>query len=356
MFAGGSVGLAIGKLTCWFFLPAATPEGIAVFGVGCLTLFAVCNALGAELAVRAQIVLVVLLVGLMAAFAVFGAGAVRTENFTPLLPHGWRGFWLAVPLGTYAYLGAVTLTTAGGECKNPRGLPRARVWASVTFLILYTAAQVVLEGIVPWREVTDDSLPFTDAAGRAFGKAAAWVMNLGGWLAAATTLLMGTIYAPSRIFYAPARAGYLPAAFGRLRPRTRAPVFGIVVVWAVSVALVLWGVRDFGYYYEAYSLQLVFAWMVSWGLALVAAVLYRRRFPDEVRRLPWRQPLYPLFPVLGVVGIVAVTYTTFEAVPLTLAVGAGWLVGLAAYYRLVAARRVKATRAVPTPPQPPVAT
>jgi amino acid transporter len=341
VFAGGSVGLAIGKVTCWFFLPGPTPFWVAAFAVVFLTLFAGCNLLGAELAVRTQLVLVLLLVGLMAAFAVFGVGSARAENFIPLLPHGWRGFWLAVPLGTYAYLGAVTLTTAGGECKSPRDLPRALVWSSVTFLLLYTAAQAVLEGIVPWHEVTADVPPFTLAADRVFGKAGAWVMNLAAWLAAATTLLMGTIYAPSRIFYSQARAGYLPAALGRVHPRTRTPVVGIAAVWAASVALVLWGVRDVDYYYEAYSLQLVFAWMVSWVLAVAAAVLYRRRCPDEVRALPWRQPLFPLFPVLGLLGIAVVTVFTFEAVPLTLGVGAGWIVALAVYYRAVVARRVR---------------
>jgi amino acid transporter len=351
VFAGGSVGLAIGKLTCWFFVPEPTPFWIATFAVGFLTLFAACNVLGVELAVRTQLLLVVLLVGLMTVFALGGVGSVRADHFAPMLPHGWGGFWLAVPLGTYAYLGAVTLTTAGGECREPRDLPRALIWASVTFLLLYTAAQVVLQGVVRWDEVTGDVPPFTLAAERVFGPSGAWVMTLGAWLAAATTLLMGTIYAPSRIWYSQARAGYLPPALGRVHPRTRAPVAGIALVWAASVGLVLWGVRDFDYYYGAFSLQLVFAWMVSWGLALLAAVLYRRRFPDEVRGLPWRQPLYPVFPALGLVGIAVVTWFTFEAEPLTPVIGVGWVAALAAYYRVVVVRRIRPAAASPACPE-----
>jgi amino acid transporter len=243
VFAGGSVGLAIGKISCGFFFPEAepTPIRIAAFGIGFLTLFAVCNALGVEVAVRTQLVLVLLLVGLMVAFTVAGIGAVRTENFTPFLPHGWVKFGLAIPFGTYAYLGAVTLSTAGGECRNPRDLPRALVWSSVTFLVLYTVAQIVLEGVVPWYEATPDSLPFTIAAGRVFGEAGEWVMHFGAWLAAATTLLMGTMYAPSRIFLELAGSGYLPAVLGRVHSRTHTPLHGIGLVWAVSVGLVFWG-------------------------------------------------------------------------------------------------------------------
>jgi amino acid transporter len=338
VFAGGSVGLAIGKISCWFFFPE-TPFRIAAFGIGFLTLFALCNVAGVEIAIRTQLVLVLLLVGLMAAFTITGIGSVRTENYTPFLPHGWTGFWLAVPLGTYAYLGAVTLSTAGEECRNPRDLPRALVWSSVTFLLLYTAAQVVLEGVVPWQEAAQESPPFTTAAERVFGSSGAWVMNFGAWLAAATTLLMGTIYAPSRIFLAQARAGYLPAALGRVHPRTRTPVAGITLVWAISVGLILWGVQDFDYFYLVFSLHLVFAWMVSWGLALAAVVLYRRRFPAEVRALPWKQPLYPLFPVLGAVGIGVVTCYTIQSKPITLAVGLGWIVAVAVYYRLIVRKR-----------------
>src|SRR5262249_19164916 len=151
--------------------------------------------------------------------------------------------------------------------------------------------------------VGEDSLPFTEAANRVFGSAGAWVINSAAWLAAATTLLMGTIYATSRLFYAQARSGYLPRSLGDVHPRRGTPPVGLAVVGAVRVGLVLVGSRAPGYYYAFFSLQVVLAWMVSWLLALVAAVLYRRSFPKEVRGLSWRQPLYPLFPLLGLVGI-----------------------------------------------------
>lgn len=331
--AGGSVGIAIGQITCRFFFPGPPePVWIATFAIFFLTLFAVLNAMGVEIAAKTQLVLVFVLVGLMLLFALAGAPWVESRNYEPLIPHGWSGFWLAVPLGTYAYLGAITLATAGGECKNPRDLPRALVWSSVTFLVIYTAAQVVVEGIVPWQEVTAGVSPFTVAADRVFGRAGGWVLNFGAWLAAATTLLMGTIYATSRIFYAQAQAGYLPAALGRLHARRGTPVVGIAVVWLVSVVLVLIGMRDPNYYYEFYGLQLVFAWMVSWLLALAASVAYRWKHADEVRALSWRQPMYPLFPVLGLIGIGVVTYYTIADAPTTAALGTGWIALAAAYY------------------------
>jgi amino acid transporter len=39
--------------------------------------------------------------------------------------------------------------------------------------------------------------------------------------AAATCIIMGTIYTPSRIFYAMAKEGYMPKIFARVNPKTK---------------------------------------------------------------------------------------------------------------------------------------
>lgn len=133
----------------------------------------------------------------------------------------------------------------------------------------------------------------------------------------------------------------MPRALGYVHPRRGTPAVGVAAVWAVSVALVAVGVRDPNYYYEFFGLQLVFAWMVSWLLTLIAAVVYRSRHAAEVRSLPWRQPLYPLFPVAGLLGITVVTYYTVESAPTTVWVGAAWITAAGSYYGLVARRKVK---------------
>ena len=207
----------------------------------------------------------------------------------------------------------------------------------------------MVTGIVPWHEVRPGTSPFTTAADRVFGRWGGWVLNSAAWLAAATTLMMGTVYATSRILFAQARAGLLPRPLGYLHPRRGTPAVAIAVVWAASVALVGVGARDPGYYYEFFGLQLVFAWMVSWLLAL-AAVAYRRRHPAEVRGLPWRQPLYPLFPALGLLGIAVVTYHTVAGEPATAWIGASWVAAAGVYYRLVARRGARAAGPAPSRP------
>jgi len=334
VIAGGSVGLAMGRITMWFFPQLQGDLWPIIFAVSFITLFAVLNIAGTDFAAKTQLYLVLVLTVVMASFAIIGLKDVRLENFQPMFPHGLEGFWAAIPLGTYAYLGAVTLTTAGGECKNPRDLPRALIWSSLTFLVLYTFAQFVLQGIIPWDQFTMENSPFTDAAGVVFGFAGAFIMNVTAWIAAATSILMGTLFAASRIFFAQAREGYLPAFFGYLHPKTKTPVNAIIFVWACSIGLVILGSVNPDLLYVELSTQLVLAWMVSWTLSLIAAILYRRNFSDEVSRLSWKQPLYPLFPTLGFIGIAIVCYGTFVGSSMTLVRGFVWMASLYVLFRL----------------------
>ncbi|MGE7185015.1 APC family permease [Peribacillus sp. NPDC006672] len=325
VIAGGSVGIGIGKITMWFFPQLQGDFWPLFFSILFISIFAILNILGTEIAAKTQLLLVAIMTIIMALFSIIGLKDININHFTPFLPHGAEGFWSAIPLGAYAYLGAVTLTTAGGEVKNPKDLPKAMIWASITFLILYSAAQFVLQGLIPWNEITIDSSPFTVAAEMVFGIAGAYIMNMTAWIAAATCLLMGTFYASSRIFYAQAKSGYLPAFFGRIHPKTGTPVYGITVVWLLSIALVFLGSSNPNFLYIELSNQMVFAWLISWSLALVAGVLYRRNNLQEVKRLAWNQPLYPLFPILGFIGIMIVFFGSFVGSPITLVRGVIWM-------------------------------
>src|SRR5699024_2089395 len=159
------------------------------------------------------------------------------------------------------------------------------------------------QGIIPWQEVTMDSSPFTEAANVVFGYAGAFIINFVAWIAAATCILMGTFYTASRIFFDQARSGYLPKFFGYLHPKSRTPVYVIIFIWVASVIFILIGSFNPDLIYVQFSLQLTLAWVVSWTLAVIAGILYRKNAEEEVMSLPWKQWAYPLFPALGLIGM-----------------------------------------------------
>lgn len=332
VIAGGSIGLAIGRFTCWFF-PSLNPDMWTVaFAIIFLTLFAALNIIGTAIAARTQLTLVLGLVTIMIIFGVVGFKEVNIEYFRPFMPFGFAGFTAAIPLGTYAYMGAVTIATTGSECKNPKDLGKAMVWASITFLAVYTLCQIVVEGVIPWQEIGLDASPFTMAADKIFGYAGGFILNTAAWIAAATSILMGTFYSASRIFYQTAKDGYLPKAFAYIHPKTRTPIKGIVIIWLCSIIFCLIGVKNPDFLYVTLSNQLVVAWVVSWGLALVAAVMYRKYHKDEIDKAGWKQPLFPLFPILGLGGCAYIAYLCFAGSLPTFVTSIVWIGLLAIYY------------------------
>lgn len=341
LFAGGSVSIALGRITTWFFPQFPEVTGTITFAILFLTIFAVLNILGGLIAARVQFWLVIILAALMAGLSIFGLPKIDFSYFTPMFPHGARIFPYTVSLGVYAYVGSVTLTTAGDECKKPSDLPKGLVWAAITFLVLYTGAHIVAVGTVPMSEISLDVPPFTKAAEIIFGYAGGFLLNLAAWLAAATCIHMGTLYATSRILYSQSRSGYLPKFFGYLHPKTRTPIYGIIFIWVLSVILILLSLVNPDLIYVHLALQLVLAWLVSWLLAAIAAILYRVRCPEEVAKLEWKQPLFPLFPVLGIIGVGITLWGTLLGSPTSLIYAVIWMVGVYLLFRFYSMPRAK---------------
>ena len=188
--------------------------------------------------------------------------------------------------------------------------------------------------MVPHEQIGLDNSPFTIAANYVFGAAGGFIMNLAAWIAAATTLLMGTLYSSSRIFYSQSRDGFLPAFLGKLNPKTKTPVNGIISVWLISVVLILIGAVNPDIIYVELSNQLTLAWLVSWTLALIASIVYRKKEPEEIKNLPWRQPLYPLIPTLAFIGIIIVFVGTFIGMPMTLLRGVIWMSAIYVLFKI----------------------
>jgi len=312
---GGSISIALGRFVAYWApiggLEFATVLWAAIF----FSIFVIMNIAGAAIAGIGQLILVLMLVGIMVIFGIWGLfKGISLDNFSPFMPNGVGGFSSCIPIATFAYMGAACICTAGSECKNPKDLGRALVWSSLTFIIVYCLALFVVLGTIRWEDASLDISTFTMAAEIIWGPVGGTILNFAAWLAAATCLIMGTIYTPSRIFYAMAKEGYMPKLFARVNAKTKTPIAGIVIIWIIGILGILaaffFGAANF---YVTLCNQAVIAWSISWGLAVVAGVLYRKDMgADRIRNeVGWKQPMYPLIPVLAIGGIFYVLYLCF---------------------------------------------
>jgi amino acid transporter len=312
---GGSISVALGRFSWYWFPQMDQAIGTILFAAIFFSIFIIMNIAGTAIAGKGQLVLVLILVGIMIVFGVGGViKGVHMDYFVPFSPFGSAGVGAVIPIATYAYMGACCLCTAGSECKDPRDLGKALVWSSITFIVIYTLALFVVLGIVQWETVSMDVSPFTQAAEIMFGPVGGTILNIAAWLAAATCLIMGTIYTPSRIFYAMAKEGYLPKLFAKLHPKTRTPILGIIVIWIVGIiGLVV------AYYYSAEDFyvtlcnQAVIAWTISWMLAIISGIRFRMEMGVErIRKeVGWKQPFFPVIPIAALAGCVYVLYLSF---------------------------------------------
>ena len=312
---GGSISLALGTFVT-YWLPIGSGDFGAVFwGIVFFSIFCILNIMGAAIAGKSQLVLVLILVGIMFIFGVWGIlKGLNMDFYTPFMPNGIGGFTATIPIGAFAYMGAACICTAGAECKNPVDLGRALVWSSITFIVIYGLAMFVVIGTVSWQSVSMDVSPFTQAAEILWGPVGGSILNFAAWLAAATCLIMGTVYTPSRIFYAMAKEGYMPKIFGRVNEKTRTPISGIVIIWIIGIIGLLcayaFGATNF---YVTLCNQAVIAWSISWGLAVIAGIRYRKEIGNENVKtvVGWKQPLFPVIPILALAGIVYLLYLSF---------------------------------------------
>lgn len=341
VITGGSTGLACGIMTCYYFPNLDLQLWSMIFAILWVSIFAVLNILGVGLAAKVQLGLVLILMAFMLALGIFGLPYVSFDAYKPFYTNGFGGMLKAIPVGTYAYMGAITLCTAGGECKDPRHMPKALLWSSLTFLIVYSLAQFVAIGVLTPEQISLKVSPFTVAAEVVFGSLGGKLINLAGLIAAATTILGGTIFASSRIFYEEAQKGLLPKAFKKLHKKYHTPVFAIVVVWIISCILIILASFGAEYIYSSLSNQVVFAWCVSWTIALFAAIKYRKLFYSEIKEHGWVQPLFPLFPVVGIIGALMIMWTSYSSEIIQLLIGVLWLTILIIYYLYVKNKNLK---------------
>lgn len=135
-------------------------QTVVAFAV--LTLCFLMNLFGVDMAAKLQNVLVVVLVGAMALFVVFGLPKVDWSIFTvpgAIMPNGLIGFLTGASLLTFATGGAEFLSELGGEMKNPgRDLPRAMIISTIVVAIIYAFIGVVAVGVLPIDQVAGESL------------------------------------------------------------------------------------------------------------------------------------------------------------------------------------------------------
>ncbi|HJR63894.1 MAG TPA: amino acid permease [Gemmatimonadaceae bacterium] len=238
-------------------------------------------AIGVRESVRANNIMVVIKLLVLALFIGVGALHVNPENYRPFAPNGFAGISQGAAIVFFAYIGFDAISTAAEETKDPqRNMPIGILGGLAICTLIYVIVGAVITGLVPYQELRVSD-PLAHALQVAGLPTVSWLVAFGA-VVSTTAVLLVFQYGQPRIFFAMARDGLLPRWAAKVHGRYRTPyvttiVTGLVVAFGALVA-------DDDATYDLTNIGTLFAFM----LVCIGVLVLRMREPNRPR--PFRVP------------------------------------------------------------------
>ncbi|MCC7415516.1 MAG: amino acid permease [Acidobacteria bacterium] len=254
---------------------------------------------GVRESVRANNIMVVVKLAVLALFVGIGALHVNPDNFVPFAPNGWRGIHQGAAIIFFAYIGFDAISTAAEETRDPqRNMPIGILGGLAVCTLIYVIVGIVATGLVPYQQLKASD-PLAQALQIAGLKTAGAIVAAGA-VVSLTAVLLVFQYGQPRIFFAMARDGLLPPWAARVHPRFRTPHVTTMLTGVAVAAGALFMDEN-----EIYDLTNI-GTLTAFAIVCVGVMVLRRTDPDRPR--PFRVPLLPLVAIPGALACVYVMY------------------------------------------------
>src|SRR5687767_2613130 len=110
--------------------------------------------LGVRESARANNILVVLKLAVLALFIAVGLANINPANYEPFAPNGFRGIHQGAAIVFFAYIGFDAISTAAEETKDPqRNMPIGILAGLGICTVIYVIVGAVLTGMTPYQEL-----------------------------------------------------------------------------------------------------------------------------------------------------------------------------------------------------------
>ncbi len=204
--------------------------------------------------------------------AASGIGIGHLWSDGGVLPHGWRGLLLALPVAVFAFGGSELVGLATADADEP---VRAARGLLLRITAIYVGVTTALLVVMPWRSVPVANSPFVMFLSHFGLRAAAPVMAI-VLLSAVLSSCNSCLYGATRVLASLAEEGLAPAGLGR-RNRRGAPAPAVTMSSCfvlVTVALELLApARLFALLLTASAMT----GLANWGIFIVAHLRLVRR-------------------------------------------------------------------------------
>ena len=245
---------------------------------------------GVRESARANNIMVVVKLIVLALFIVMGFGHINKANYTPFAPNGWTGIHQGAAIVFFAYIGFDAISTAAEETKNPqRNLPIGILGGLAICTLIYVIIGAVLTGMVPSQDLGKSADPLAYALTATGLTSISKIVALGA-VFSMTAVLLVFQYGQPRIFFAMGRDGLLPKWAAKVSRKSRVPYVTTIIT---GVFVALWSlIGDANETYDLTNIGTLFAFV----LVCIGVIVLRYTDPDRPR--PFRVPF-----VWGVGGL-----------------------------------------------------
>jgi APA family basic amino acid/polyamine antiporter len=273
--------------------------------------------LGVKESSRANNIMVVIKLLVLALFVIVGAMHIDPANYVPFAPNGWRGIHQGAAIVFFAYIGFDAISVAAEETRNPqRNLPIGILAGLAVCTVIYVVVGIVATGLVPYTELRGAD-PLAKALQVAGLKTAGWIVSFGA-VVSITAVLLVFQYGQPRIFFAMARDGLLPRWAAALSRKRRVPHITTLVTGAVVAIGGL--VADENEIYDLTNIGTLSAF----AIVCVGVLVLRYTEPDRPRpfRVPFIWPVATIGAGACVYTMLGLPRTAWERFGIWLAIGA----------------------------------
>ncbi|WP_243788987.1 amino acid permease [Saccharopolyspora gloriosae] len=285
----------------------------------CLLIAFVLNQ-GMKSAAKFETALVYLKVGVVLLVVIVGAFHINAGNYTPFFPFGIGGAVTGAATVFFAVFGYDAMSTAAEESKDSqKHMPKAIMYSLIISMVLYVLACLVLTGMIPYQQISEESAFATAFADVGLPVVGA-IIAIGAILGILTVLFTFMLGA-TRVGFAMSRDGLLPKWFSRTHPVRKVPSR---FTWLIGiVSAVFAGLLPIEEAAELTNIGILLAFVV----VCAAVIVLRYRRPDLPRG--FRTPGMPIVPIIGIVF--SLWLVTFLAPETWLRFGLWFVIGLIVY-------------------------
>ncbi|EJK8797674.1 amino acid permease [Klebsiella pneumoniae] len=201
---------------------------------------------------------------------------------TAFMPHGITGFFAGFQIAIFSFTGIELLGTMTAETRDPqRILPKAINALPLRIIIFYLLSMVVIIAVASWPGVSAETSPFVTLFAKAGLPAAAAVINFVALTSAMSSANSG-VFSSTRMLYGLSVEKHAHWQFRILSRSTRIPVRSLLFSCFCMLigTLLLFLVPNVMTLFTIVSTLAAIMVVFSWGMILVAYLVYRRQRPD----------------------------------------------------------------------------